>query len=197
MLPSVPDESEVSSHEDEPISPRVLKILELSARNTAPVEEVKPTRAKVPQADIFFWQCTSCSKFNQVDGNDMNHLLESTTSSQMQRVDSVSSFGGTRMPQVFVYFLVVELPQRNLLKGLTLHSCMRTSRHMSRIHTLRSKNLVKCAYTYIYCEFICICTARMYSCRFPRTLSLACHAPFVIKSLVSLVIVSTISSPTK
>ena len=125
MLSSVPDESETSSHEDVPVSPRVMKILELSARHSEPVE-FKPARSQVPEDDVFFWQCTSCTKFNQIAGNDMNHLLEPNTRSRIQRVDSASSIGGTRLPQVFVLCLFVELPQKRSLKDLTLNSCMHT-----------------------------------------------------------------------
>ena len=99
MLSSVPDESEMSSHEDEPVRPRVMNNLELSAHQTEPVEFM-PARAQVPQDDVFFWQCTTCSKFNQMNGDEINHLLQSDARSTIQRADSMSSIGGTRLPQV-------------------------------------------------------------------------------------------------
>jgi hypothetical protein len=123
MLSSVPDESEMSSHEDEPVRPRVMNNLELSAHQTEPVEFM-PARAQVPQDDVFFWQCTTCSKFNQMNGDDINHLLQSDARSTIKRVDSMSSIGGTRLPQVVILCPFFELLHRHLLRDLTLNSCM-------------------------------------------------------------------------
>jgi hypothetical protein len=157
---------------------------------------VRPTRSQVPQEDVFFWQCISCSKFNQVGGSEMNDLLEEDRNRSIQRMDSIRSVGGTRLPQVLIFYPFVELPQTSSLKK-NLNSCMHAFHYLCSIRIIwaeSSKGVHERAYTY---EFVNsqLCRRRTYFRRSLHTQYIASHAPFVIKILSSRARVSMISSP--